>query len=972
MADVIDDGTGAPLEGDSATQAFLGGGAEVHPDADGKVRVVKNGQFGAVPADQLEQFLRGTPGSRLATQAETNERALSREYGEGVGNELRTGAEATARAATLGLSDALIGEIGGDDARTGLRERRERNKLSDTAGTVLGIGATALATGGSGGLAKALSATPAGLALKAGAAIEHGIGATTMLGRAGALAAGGALEGAVFGAGEGVTDWALNPDAQERTAERLMASVAERGGKGALLGGLAAGGLSLTAGTIGKGGKAALNRIKAALGKGESTAAREGLEAEAGQLGRASSSAKGEGSTTSSSSVSQRGRAAVDDTTTVELELSVQPKIRGKGPLQELVDGVTARERFAARQQRATTEISGDVTEIARTADELFGRTGGVERKQKRLAQIFKEDPPANLDVVNGETLARLEALDDELAAAGTEVHIYEKRGLQGFKAVREDIGQIAGQMRIARNADELAANVRGLDRLKQRLGQVRNSLESGMNRDASAAALMNKHYESLRLFLEDASVLGEGAAALQKENNAAITGYLDYARSFDSHFALEGSHRTSKSVRDPFQRVAEADPQKIGSALKGLGKAESAKVEEVLITGAQRQVDMLETLAKNYDLSPAELAKVQAAKKAAKRIVGHADELKSLQVKGDRWDDMIARLGDIPWVGGQLAKLKVSTARGLSLAMEGAAEAGAGAVVDTVADASAQASAINAAGDRLGAMQRIYIAAQTVGQKVSAATERYARTMGSAGSRAAAIAASTTDARAASKERKAEFDKSYAAVKDFQRNPEAAVRRAFRTQASLGTTAPILANTYAQKTIQAAAFLSTKLPGSDPQAHLFATDPSDVQPPPHISDDEIREYMKYQNAVERPLTLLDELEAGRVRPQTVEAVKAVYPRLYADIQNGILESMASAEKDPPYRARLQLGVLFDLPTDASLEPEFLAMLQASGAGAASSPQEAQNQAILSPSQRSAPELAGQVESRSASLQQGI
>jgi hypothetical protein len=951
MADPIDDTGAPPPEGADVTSAFLQGQHEVVPDADGRVRVVRNGQVGSVPGEKVEAFLRGNPGARLASQQEVLERAKSAKYGEGVANELRAGAEATARAATLGLSDVAISELGGDGAREGLREREERNPLAAATGTGLGIAATALASGGTGTLAKALSATPAGLAIRGGQALEAGVltgrlaatadqvGAAAQAAgayrKAAALAAGGALENSVFGAGEAVSDWALNPDAQERTAERLMASMKDRAGSGALLGGLAAGGLSLTGSALGKGSKLALERVKKALGKGEAAAGEAGLTRAASAETRAATAT-----------------AENAGTVTAELELGAGKELKG-GPLQELADGATARKRFSERQQLATTQVSDDITKLNTVSDELVGRTAATEQKEAAWSKLMKEAPPPNLDVTNQETVAHLEALDSELELASSQSNLYEKRGMAAFKAVTEDIGEISAGMRMARTPEELATNMRGLDRLKTRLGRIRNNLESGANPDQAAAAVLNKHYEGLRQMLESADNWGEGAAALQRDNNAAITSYLDYSRSFETRFALERTHRTVKSSRDPFARVAEADPAKIGPALNGLGSAESAKLEDVLITGPQRQAEMLETLGKNLGWGPEKMAKVREARAAADRIAKHTDELKGLARKGDRWDETIANLQNIPWVGGGLAKLKVSTGNALSLALN----SGAG-----VAEGGAA---------RLGAMQRVYMASQGVATKIGEATERYARTAGSGTARVARLTASATtgDTRA---DRNQRFDKAYASVSEFQRAPQAALGRVFRVQHSLGTIAPVLANAYADKTIRAAQFLAGKMPGRDADVHLFSKQADGVQPPPHVSDDEKREFLKYVDAVEHPLSLLDELESGRVRPQTVEAVQAVYPKLYADIRDGVLDNLDKAEATPPYQARLSLGILFDLPTDAALEPDFLQMLQATGENAAASPQEAQAQATLSPSRRSAPELAGQVESRSAALQNGL
>lgn len=219
--------------------------------------------------------------------AERRQQELQAEYG-GLGGQLQAGAQAGARGLSLGLSDAasaaLTGALTSDgpqltpEARariealnrarapdqqlelpastsgfsTGYEAAREyQRNLQEanpiTAGT-LEVGGALL--GGAGGLlAKggALAATPAGLASRAALGAQEAVGARlggSALGRIGATAAGGAVEGAIAGAAQQVADAVpeFSTDPIE-AAEHILYGA----GEGALLGSVLGAGFTGTA-----------------------------------------------------------------------------------------------------------------------------------------------------------------------------------------------------------------------------------------------------------------------------------------------------------------------------------------------------------------------------------------------------------------------------------------------------------------------------------------------------------------------------------------------------------------------------------------------------------------------------------------------------------------------------------------------------------------------------------------------------
>jgi hypothetical protein len=181
--------------------------------------------------------LRPETGAEQAGRSEANRE--ERVFG-GVGGAAAAIGAGAARGLSLGLSDLALTKLGvAPEELAALR--RVQSKLS-LASEIAGGAAPALLSGGSGALAAAARATPAGLVSSGGRAVA-GLGAGAGLaGRVGAGVAAGAAEGAAFGAGQAVSD-ALIHD-KPLTADAFRASVGPGALFGAAFGGAAVGGIA--------------------------------------------------------------------------------------------------------------------------------------------------------------------------------------------------------------------------------------------------------------------------------------------------------------------------------------------------------------------------------------------------------------------------------------------------------------------------------------------------------------------------------------------------------------------------------------------------------------------------------------------------------------------------------------------------------------------------------------------------------
>jgi len=235
---------------------------------DGKALMFdRQGRRVAVPLAGLDQAL--TAGYQYEGADSVKQYDLEKEANT-VSGMAKTGAEAIARGATVGLSDVALTSALGDDYRERALARQQANPTLSTAGEVAGAVAPILASGGTGLAARGVTALGApargvaalgrgGEALAAAALRTAGATGTSALGRVGARAVsmgvGGAVEGAAYGVGKEVSDAALG--GTEITAEKLLAGAED----GALFGALGGGILGGAGQAVGEAGKRAISAM---------------------------------------------------------------------------------------------------------------------------------------------------------------------------------------------------------------------------------------------------------------------------------------------------------------------------------------------------------------------------------------------------------------------------------------------------------------------------------------------------------------------------------------------------------------------------------------------------------------------------------------------------------------------------------------------------------------------------------------
>jgi hypothetical protein len=93
-------------------------------------------------------------------------------------------------------------------------------------------------------------------------------------------------------------------------------------------------------------------------------------------------------------------------------------------------------------------------------------------------------------------------------------------------------------------------------------------------------------------------------------------------------------------------------------------------------------------------------------------------------------------------------------------------------------------------------------------------------------------------------------------------------------------------------------------------------------------SDMEMRAFARYVSAVEDPAGVFERVAGGTVTPEDGEALREVYPEMFADFQQKVFAQMATLQKTLPYQKRLALSIFSGVPVDPSMSPRVLSVLQ--------------------------------------------
>lgn len=892
---------------DEAVAAAVGSGQfGLHKGEDVPV-IAPDGQRGTVPADKAGDAFRA--GYQFETEAQRQEYEKEQKYGHGVAP-LQAGLEGAARGATFGLSDLVLSKSGLID-REGMAERQKRNPVAAIGGELasaaflnplgqLGIGARVAGKLGAAGDAALRAAGAAPKAVSAaGSTLEH-IGAKTvgalaggegsLLARAAGKALGLAVESEAYNIAHNLSEAALGD--KEITAERLLAHSGQALAVGA--------GLGFAMPVAAAAGHALAEKAKAAIDRTTGLLRDRVLP---GIAGAAVEPVAG-------MSAAASGAAKADIAQAIHAPFTPG----GMAYRKDLIAGLTPEAR-----DKIAREFMGSLDESFKATKQATRQA--FERARPQEVERLLADVPIQGAATKAEEM--LGAAKNAIAEMRAQPDVFTQRGLisklettvNGFENRLVDDG-VSSTAELFNLADDFK---RTIDKQVAKWGK---------NISPEAIDTVDKVRgvrDLVKGFLEDPEAFGD-AAVRQQQFNAAFAAQKNTEKEL---LRLFGDKAVSPSGA-PYRKLSSV---KIDTYLRQVGSGRGDIRDAALQDWLKASRDLTEQIAESHAKAGVEgfdkaglqslLDKSMKARGTAEQQFADLNKLRALDPFGQFGSSQVV-LGGLP---------------GIAKAM-----------VDQIKSPSALVKTLSAAeGFALGTSKRI-------GQAVDAFTSVAKK--GAAALPARELAApvivhelgkafgadvDTKPRRRADAggDKKAEaFDKAMHGLSAMVSNPSNAAAKLEGGLTHLSEHAPETRNAVVAKQLSAAQFLYEKAPKNDTETSLNPFIES-WRP----SDAEIAQWERYAAAVQDPLGVLDEIEAGTVSSEAIEALRAVYPNLYNEIQQTFAGKIGELRKQLPYQKRLTLSMLFDLPVDASTTPQFVAAMQSAHGQAIQ--EEQQHQATL-------------------------
>lgn len=159
----------------------------------------------------------------------------------------------------------------------------------------------------------------------------------------------------------------------------------------------------------------------------------------------------------------------------------------------------------------------------------------------------------------------------------------------------------------------------------------------------------------------------------------------------------------------------------------------------------------------------------------------------------------------------------------------------------------------------------------------------------------------------------------------DLSANSDKLLERSVKAGALISEAAPNTAEALGNRAISGIQFLQSKIP-KRPYDAIFPTQNDKPYQPSSI---ELAKFERYLQVVDNPLSVLEDIQAGTVTREHIEALQKVYPSIYSQIQQSVLKELQTkSSAEIPYNRKVQLSMLLNIPGDASLLGTNIAALQ--------------------------------------------
>lgn len=929
-----------------------------------------DGKLISLPSEQVPEAL-STAGYSIPTQAHITDFSNQQKYGEGIGNEVKAFGAGALRGATFGGSDVAL-PAAGIESREALRERTHRNPIASTTGEI---------TGAAGSMMLAPELSPAGALAEGGAKIadvaaplarsmanpETSPVVAKILASVSEPAAktlGSAVEGAAYGLGNQVSETALGD--QDLNAENILHNV----GYGALFGGALGGTLGITGKAFSK--EATQAALKDSIIESAALHPEHPMPVGAPQ---------------SLADIAQIVRDARDSGLSTDLPaknalLEAEQQLAGDSQFPVHAVQLQSLESPYMRSFYKTFIEDGSEEGQALQQYEMLQKKEGVKLAEKFIQDIAPNEPLTE-DVVKG---------GQRVVDAFTDTYKNEKEMLKPFFKKIDSVGAFTAEhpeelintlnksipeaeqliMRTP-NGYEIVPYKASLPIAKDTWESMKDLVEALNEKDVTIGAIRNVR-DSMR---DRVNFLASPRSSSQI--SALRKGLMDYMqeqvqRALPEYEIVEGLNAKSApgitpSVREVFKRYAineenRSTMEKIfgGSISDKATFAKEIKPEDVLNRLFSNTISVKaakDLLGPHFDEAAANYLKQQMSRvtdeakngfssnkfatflksKAPELEEGfssHPDQLNKLHAITDKMRILPDSISGNPSgtaktslmqklqkLGGFLTpeglmKVPGEALKAFSARMEGAQQRS---MMDQILAGKQEIGSdiqVRQKEQQYGAFAKIERMAQ---QSLNTIKRDLAPMFTPSDKTTSAIKGILTQ-KLTPEDQQKKFEKISTAIKERVTNPTKFVDDLQDSTKDLHSFAPGISTALNTTSARATQFLATKLPAQEASSPLSK--------PYEPSTAELAKFNRYYSVVEKPLSILKQVQAGTLTSEGLEALQVVYPKLYAQMQSEALTHLGKVKDVAmvPYQKKLMLSMFLGQDLSNSLKPSNIASAQ--------------------------------------------
>lgn len=542
------------------------------------------------------------------------------------------------------------------------------------------------------------------------------------------------------------------------------------------------------------------------------------------------------------------------------------------------------------RENRA--ELGGSPEEVRAFSERLSkGIQDQYSSINKATREAFKDLRPeesARLvsNVEAGPVFEELGRISDKLQIAIRDMRAKPEIYPQRFPSKLEEL--VTGLNADLQGASSSAEAYKILDDLKSNLSKQIKFGKIPSEESMDAQALIKGLRGDIKASLENEAIWGE-AGARQSAFNSAFNEFKTVQDELQSKFM--------RKVRTKQGGVSYTiDPVKVNTFLNQVGDIRGELRSDILERYSQASDKVIEEIEKSYKNLPEKAQSQEELKALIKRVSGITDEFEGRAAIKRAYEKLTGTGGYGSVRGGGVgdvgAALAVSVAKAAGVPYSVAAPLVGMYEILRYPSTSMQ---------RLAKLESIM-------NRVDLNLDKGAKALFSGGS--SSIGPSSY---LVSKSLADDYSGKIERINHLVNNPDALQPRLEEMTERIHGTAPNTATALQAAATRGAVFLQSKIPSAPvqyPMQEKWVPGPT-----------EKARFLRYYNAVEKPLDALKQMRQGTLSKETMEVLQTVYPTLYRQMQEHVVDAATSYKGTVPYYMKQQISLFLEKDMTAATTP---------------------------------------------------